>query len=51
MLQWAALMEAVRRGLWWWFIPPGAVIVAATSSLIIVSTAMDEVFNPRLRGG
>jgi len=51
MLQWAALMEAVRRGLWWWFIPPGAVIVAATSSLIIVSTAMDEVFNPRLRRG
>ncbi len=51
MLQWAALMEAVRRGLWWWFIPPGIMIVATTSSLMIVATAVDEVFNPRLRQG
>lgn len=49
MLQWAVLMEAVRRGLWWWFVPPGVAIVAITSSLLIISTAMDEVFNPRLR--
>lgn len=49
MLQWAVLMEAVRRGLWWWFVPPGVAIVAITASLMIVSTAMDEVFNPRLR--
>ncbi|MEM1611312.1 MAG: ABC transporter permease [Sulfolobales archaeon] len=49
MLQWAALFESVRRGLWWWFIPPGIVIVAITASLIVVATAMDEVFNPRLR--
>jgi len=49
MLQWAVLMEAVRRGIWWWFVPPGVVIVAVTSSLMVISTAMDEVFNPRLR--
>lgn len=49
ILQWAVLMEAVRRGLWWWFIPPGLIIVALTSSLLIVTTTMDEVFNPRLR--
>lgn len=49
MLQWAALMEAIRRGLWWWFIPPGMVIVLITSSLMTISTALDEVFNPRLR--
>jgi len=49
MLQWAVLMEAVRRSLWWWFVPPGIAIVAITSSLLIISTAMDEVFNPRLR--
>ncbi|HOJ92604.1 MAG TPA: ABC transporter permease [Dictyoglomaceae bacterium] len=49
ILQWATLMEAVRRGLWWWFIPPGVVIVALTSSLLIITTAMDEVFNPKLR--
>lgn len=51
MLQWAALMESVRRGLWWWFIPPGMLIVASTSSLLIISTALDEIFNPRLRQG
>ncbi|HDI31559.1 MAG TPA: ABC transporter permease [Thermofilum sp.] len=50
ILQWASLMEAVRRGLWWWFIPPGAIITVVTSSLMIVSVAMDEIFNPKLRG-
>ncbi|PMQ00839.1 MAG: peptide ABC transporter permease [Dictyoglomus sp. NZ13-RE01] len=49
ILQWAVLMEAVRRGMWWWFIPPGVIIVALTSSLLIVTTTMDEIFNPRLR--
>ncbi|MEN2984899.1 MAG: ABC transporter permease [Dictyoglomaceae bacterium] len=49
ILQWAVLMEAIRRGLWWWFIPPGLIIVALTSSLLIVTTTMDEIFNPRLR--
>ncbi|MFN6991712.1 MAG: ABC transporter permease [Fervidobacterium sp.] len=49
MLQWATLMESMRRGLWWWFVPPGLAIVAVTSSLLVISTAMDEVFNPRLR--
>lgn len=49
MLQWAVLMEAVRRGMWWWFVPPGLSIVAITASLLVISTAMDEVFNPRLR--
>lgn len=49
VLQWAVLMEAVRRGIWWWFVPPGVIIVTLTSSLLIITTAMDEVFNPRLR--
>jgi len=49
ILYWAAQMEAVRRGLWWWFAPAGAMMVLATSSLMIVTTAVDEVFNPRLR--
>lgn len=49
ILQWAVLMEAIRRGIWWWFIPPGIIIVALTSSLLMITTTMDEVFNPRLR--
>jgi len=51
ILYWAQLFEAVRRGLWWWFIPPGAILVTLTASLLMLSTALDEYFNPRLRGG
>jgi len=50
ILFWAQVLEAVRRGLWWWFIPPGAVLVALASSLLMLATALDEYFNPRLRG-
>lgn len=49
ILQWSVMMDAIRRGLWWWFVPPGIAIVAVTSSLLVISTAMDEVFNPKLR--
>ncbi len=51
ILFWAQVLEAVRRGLWWWFIPPGAVLVALAASLLMLATALDEYFNPRLRGG
>jgi len=51
ILFWAQVLEAVRRGLWWWFIPPGAILVAMASSLLLMATALDEYFNPRLRGG
>jgi|UniRef100_A0A7J3Z7A5 ABC-type dipeptide/oligopeptide/nickel transport systems, permease components len=50
VLYWAATMEALRRELWWWFIPAGIMIVLSTASLMIITTAVDEVFNPRLRG-
>lgn len=51
ILYWAQLLESVRRGLWWWFIPPGACLVALATSLLLLSTALDEYFSPRLRGG
>jgi len=51
ILYWAQLFESVRRGLWWWFIPPGACLVALASSLLLLSTALDEYFSPRLKGG
>lgn len=50
ILFWAQALDAIRRGLWWWFIPPGAVLVALTTSLLVIVTALDEFFNPRLRG-
>lgn len=51
ILYWAQLFESVRRGLWWWFIPPGACLVVLASSLLLLSTALDEYFSPRLKGG
>lgn len=51
ILYWAQLLEAVRRGLWWWFIPPGACLVLLATSLLLLSTALDEYFSPRLKGG
>jgi len=51
ILYWAQLFESVRRGLWWWFMPPGACLVALASSLLLLSTALDEYFSPRLKGG
>ncbi len=51
MLYWAQLMESVRRGLFWWFVPPGAILVALATSLLVMSTALDEYFSPRLKGG
>ena len=51
ILYWAQILEAVRRGLWWWFIPPGLCLVALAASLLLLSTALDEYFSPRLKGG
>ena len=51
ILYWAQILEAVRRGLWWWFLPPGVCLVALAASLLLMSTALDEYFSPRLKGG
>ncbi len=51
ILYWAQMLESVRRGMWWWFGPPGAVLVALAASLLLMSTALDEYFSPRLKGG
>jgi peptide/nickel transport system permease protein len=51
ILYWAQLLESVRRGIWWWFVPPGACLVALAASLLLLSTALDEYFSPRLKGG
>jgi len=51
ILYWANLQQAVGRGFWWWFVPPGACLVAMTASLLLMSTALDEYFSPRLKGG
>jgi peptide/nickel transport system permease protein len=47
----AQIYEGVRRGMWWWFAPPGVCLIALASSLLLMSTALDEFFSPRLKGG
>lgn len=49
ILRWALLWESVRLGKWWVFIPPTIAITLLTTSLLLINTAMDEVFNPRMR--
>ena len=51
VLYWAQQNDAVRRGLWWWFGPPGICLIALAASLLLISTALDEYFSPRLKGG
>lgn len=50
MLFWAQMSDAVRRGLYWLFIPPGGVLTLICASLLWLATALDQFFNPRLRG-
>jgi len=35
---------------WWWFIFPGIAIVILSLSFVMLGYALDEIFNPRLRG-
>jgi len=49
MLRWALLWETVRLGKWWVFIPATIAITLLTTSLLLINTAMDEIFNPRMR--
>jgi len=49
MLRWAILWETVRTGKWWLFVPVTVAITLLTTSLLLINTAMDEIFNPRMR--
>jgi len=49
MLYWALLNETFRLGYWWAYLPPGIILTALMVALFMMHSAMDEVFNPRLR--
>jgi len=51
MLHWALLWESVRTGAWWAFVPPTLLLTLIAFSLLMLQTSLNEVFNPRLRGG
>jgi ABC-type dipeptide/oligopeptide/nickel transport system permease subunit len=44
-----AFARAISRGAWWFLLPPGLAIVWVSLSLVLIGTALEEVFNPRLK--
>jgi peptide/nickel transport system permease protein len=49
MLEFAFGRGAVSAGAWWALLPPGFAIVWIVLGTTLLGTAMEEVFNPRLR--
>lgn len=49
ILQSAYLGAAIFRGMWWWWAPPTIALMIIFVSLFLISTALDELANPRLR--
>jgi peptide/nickel transport system permease protein len=45
----AFISQAVSLGVWWYWLPPGFCIVAVVVGFYLVSSATDEILNPRLR--
>jgi len=51
ILYWAFFHAAVFRGIWWWIMPPIFAIMWILVSLYLLHVGIDELINPRLRGG
>ncbi|MGQ0569580.1 MAG: ABC transporter permease [Armatimonadota bacterium] len=51
VLYYAQVRNAFLSGAWvWWVVPPGLLITAATLGFAFTGFALEEVFNPRMRG-
>jgi peptide/nickel transport system permease protein len=50
MLQSAFQSGALSQGIWWWWGPPAAVLALLFLGLFLVSTSVDRIANPRLKG-
>ena len=44
-----AFARAITQEAWWFLLPPGFSIVWVSLSLVLIGTALEEVFNPRLK--
>jgi peptide/nickel transport system permease protein len=51
MLNDAYNIGAMTTGSWWFFVPPGVCVVLVVLSFTLVGQALEDVLNPRLRGG
>ena len=48
-IYWALLYSAFSRGMWWWWLPPIVILMLLFIALFLISSALDDVANPRLR--
>lgn len=48
-IYWSMLYSALIRGMWWWWLPPILILMLLFVSLFLISTALDEIANPRLQ--
>ncbi|NJD60365.1 MAG: hypothetical protein C3F13_16230 [Anaerolineales bacterium] len=44
-----AFSRGISQQAWWFLLPPGFAIVWVSLSLVLIGTALEEVFNPRLK--
>jgi ABC-type dipeptide/oligopeptide/nickel transport system permease component len=44
-----AFARAISQEAWWFLLPPGFAIVWVSLSLVLIGTALEELFNPRLK--
>ncbi|MFO8036356.1 MAG: ABC transporter permease subunit [Anaerolineales bacterium] len=44
-----AFARAISKEAWWFLLPPGFAIVWVSLALVLIGTALEEVFNPRLK--
>jgi peptide/nickel transport system permease protein len=50
MLDHAYQAGAITTGCWWYVIPPGVCVVLVVLAFTLIGQALEEVFNPRLKG-
>ena len=50
MLDNAFEVGAITTGSWWYIVPPGVCVVLVVLAFTLVGQALEDVFNPRLRG-
>jgi ABC-type dipeptide/oligopeptide/nickel transport system permease subunit len=44
-----AFARGISQQAWWFLLPPGFAIVWVSLSLVLIGTALEEIFNPRLK--
>lgn len=49
-IYWALLYGAFSRGMWWWWGPPILVMALLFIALFLISSALDDIANPRAQG-